>query len=77
MNCTHVAMLTKYKVVRSKDLSKGSRAHRVHGSWLQVNKDGSGYVLSASCLVVIDVDSLQLEVGVAMVVASWVDTVLV
>ena len=28
-------------------------------------------------LVVVDVDSLQLEIGVTMVCASWVDTVLV
>ena len=72
-----VAKLTEYEVVRSEDLSEWSRAHRVHGSWLQVDKNGSRHVLPASCLVVVDIDSLQLEVGVTMVGASWVDAVLV
>lgn len=37
--------LTKHKVVWSEDLSKGSRANRVHGAWFQINKDGSGNIL--------------------------------
>ncbi len=28
-------------------------------------------------LIVVDIDSLQLEIGVTMVCASWVDTVLI
>lgn len=35
-------VVTKDEVVWSKELSKGSRAHAVHGSWFQVDQDGSG-----------------------------------
>lgn len=38
-------VLTKYKVVRSEDLSKRSRADWIHGAWFQIHKDGSGHIL--------------------------------
>ena len=69
--------LSKHKVVRSEDLTKGSGADRVHRSWLQINKDCSRNVFATTCLVVIDIDPLQLEVGVAVVGAGGVDAMLV
>ena len=69
--------LSKDKVVRSEDLTKGSGPHTVHGPWLQVHEDGPGHVLASTGLVVVDVDPLQLEVRVPMVGASGVDTMLI
>ena len=69
--------LTEDKVVGTEDLSERSGAYRVHGARLQVHQDGTGNVLAAGGLVVVDVDPFQLEVRVAMVGTSRVDTVLV
>ena len=49
----------------------------VHGAGLEVHQHGAGHVLAAARLVVVDVDALELEVGVAMVGAGGVDAVLV
>ena len=69
--------LPEDKVVRSEDLPEWSRPHRVHRSRLQVDQDGPGHVLAAARLVVVHVDPLQLQVGVAMVRAGGVDAMLV
>lgn len=69
--------LTENEVVRSENLSERSRPYGVHGAGFQVDQDGSGDVFSTSSLVVVDVDSLQLKVGISMVGTSWVDTVFV
>ena len=44
---------------------------------LQIHKDGAGDVSATGGLVVVDVDALQLEVGVPVVGASRVDAVLI
>ena len=69
--------LSEDEVVRSEDLSERAGPHRVHGSGLQVNQNCSGYILAAGGFVVVDVDPLQLKVRVSVVVAGWVDAVLV
>jgi len=69
--------LAEHEVVRSEDLSEWSTSHRVHGAWLEVDEDGARHVLAAGGLVVVDVDSLQLQIAVAMVGSGWVDSVLV
>ena len=69
--------LSKHKVVWSKDLTIGAGPDAVHGAGLEVDEDGPGHVLAATGLVVVDVDPLKLEVGVAMVGAGGVDAVLV
>lgn len=69
--------LTKDEVVWSENLTEWSRSDRVHSTRLQVDQNGPGYVFAPSSLVVVDVDALELEVRVAMVGPSWVDTVLV
>merc|ERR1711997_1433138 len=69
--------LSKDKVVRSEDLSEGSRPDTVHGARLQVDKDSPWDVLPSSSLIVVHVDPLQLEVTGAIVAAGGVDTVLV
>ena len=59
--------LSKDKVVRSEDLSIGSRPDTVHGARLQVDKDSPWDVLPAGGLIVVHVDPLQLQVGGATV----------
>lgn len=71
------ARLTEHEVVRTKDLTERTRAHRVHGARLQVDEDGSRHILAARRLVEVDVDALELQVRVAVVRASRVDAVLV
>ena len=69
--------LSKHEVVRSEDLTKWSRSDRVHGARLQVHQHSSGHILATAGLVVVDVDSLQLEVAVSMIGSSGVNTMLI
>ena len=69
--------LSKHKVVWSEDLTEGAGPDAVHSAGLEVHEDGPGHVLAATGLVVVNIDPLQLEVRVAMVGASGVNTVLV
>ena len=71
------AGLSEHKVVRSEDLTEGAGPDAVHGAGLEVHEDGPGHVLAATGLVVVDIDPLKLEVRVAMVGASGVNTVLI
>ena len=69
--------LTENKVIGAEYLSVGSWADRVHGTGFQIDENGSGNVFASGGLVVVHVDPLQLEIAVAMVGASGVDTVLI
>mmetsp|Transcript_16805 Transcript_16805/g.48628 ORF Transcript_16805/g.48628 Transcript_16805/m.48628 type:complete len:267 (-) Transcript_16805:32-832(-) len=71
------ARLAEDEVVRPEDLPEGARPHRVHGARLEVHEHGARDVPAARRLVVVDVDALELEVGVAVVGAGRVDAVLV
>ena len=54
--------LSKNKVIWSENLSERARSDTVHGSRLQVHKDGSGYILATAGLIIVYVYSLKLEV---------------
>jgi proteasome assembly chaperone (PAC2) family protein len=69
--------LTEDEVVGSEELTEWASTDGVHGAWLQVHEDGTGNVTATGGFVVVDVDSLELEVGVTVVGASWVNAVLV
>jgi hypothetical protein len=69
--------LSEDEVVWSEELSEWSSSDGVHGTWLEIHENGSWDVTSSSGLVVVNVDSLQLEVGVSVVGSSWVNSVLV
>ena len=49
----------------------------VYCARLKVHKDGTGDIMATAGFIVIDIDSLKLEVGVTMVSTSWVNAVLV
>ena len=70
-------VLAKDKVVGAEELAKGTGANRVHGSGLQVHQDGAGHIAATRGLVEVHVDALQLQVGVTVVRARGVDTVLI
>mmetsp|Transcript_41678 Transcript_41678/g.63685 ORF Transcript_41678/g.63685 Transcript_41678/m.63685 type:complete len:400 (-) Transcript_41678:46-1245(-) len=69
--------LSEDEVVGSEELTERSGSDGVHGSGLEVHKDGSGNVSASGGLVVVDVDSLKLEVGVTVVGTGGVNAVLV
>ena len=69
--------LSEDEVVGSEELSEGTGSDGVHGTGLEVHKDGSGDVSSSGGLVVVNVDSLKLEVGVTVVGTGGVNSVLV
>ena len=69
--------LPEHEVVGAEDLTEGAGPHAVHGAGLQVHQHGAGHVLAAARLVVVDVDPLQLQLGLASVGAGGVDTMLV
>merc|ERR1719291_44284 len=69
--------LTEDEVVGSEELTEGTSTDGVHGAGLEVHKDGTGDVTATGGFVVVDVDSLELEVGVTVVGAGGVNTVFV
>lgn len=71
------AGLSENEVVWSEDLAEWSGSDRVHGAGFEIDENGAGNVLAAGCLVVVNVDALQLEIAVAVVGAGSVDAMLV
>merc|ERR1711966_108213 len=71
------AGLAEDKVVGAEELTEWAGTHRVHGTRLEVHKDGARHVATAGGLIVVHVDTLELEVGVTVVGTGRVDTVLV
>ena len=69
--------LAEDEVVRSENLTEGTSTDRIHRSWFEIDEHGSGDVLAAGSLIEVDVDSLQLEVGVAVVGTGRVDAMFV
>jgi len=69
--------LTEDEVVWSEELTEWSSSDGVHGTWLEIHENGSWDVSTTSGLVVVNVDSLELEIGVTVVGTGWVNTVLV
>merc|ERR1712195_454235 len=59
--------LSEDKVVGAEELTERSSADGVHGTGLKIHEDGAGDVTTSGGLVVVDVDSLELEIGIAMV----------
>jgi len=69
--------LSKNKVVWSEDLAEWTGSDGVHGTWFEIDEDGSWDVFAAGGFIVVDVDSLKLKIGVAVVGSGWVDSVFV
>merc|ERR1719326_166978 len=69
--------LTEDEVVGSEELSERSSTDGVHGSWFEIHEDGSWDVSTTGGFVVVDVDSLELEIRVTVVGTGWVNSVLI
>merc|ERR1711881_274693 len=69
--------LTEDEVVGSEELTEGTSTDGVHGTRLEVHKDGPGDETTTGGFVVVDVDPLKLEVRVTVVGTGGVDTVLI
>merc|ERR1719199_1326789 len=69
--------LSEDEVVWSEELTERSSSDGVHGSWLEIHEDGSWDVSSTGGFVVVDVDSLELEIRVTVVGTGWVNSVFV
>ena len=69
--------LAEHKVIGAEELAEGAGADRVHGTGLKIHEDGTGHIATTGGLVKVHVDALELEVGIAVVGAGWVNTVLV
>jgi hypothetical protein len=69
--------LSEDEVVGSEELTERSGSDGVHGSGLEIHEDGSGDVSATGGLVVVDVDSLELEIGVTVVSTGGVNTMFV
>jgi hypothetical protein len=69
--------LAEDEVIGAEELAEGTSADRVHGAGLKVHEDGTGDVATTSGFVVVHVDALKLEVGVAVVGACGVNAMLV
>ena len=71
------SILSEYKIVRSEELTKRSRSHRIHCPGFKVHKDGSRDVSASSGFIEIDVYPFKLKVRVPVVSASGIDSMLV
>ncbi|CAA6662650.1 unnamed protein product [Spirodela intermedia] len=71
------AILTENEVIWAEDLAIGACAEAIHGAGLEVKEHSAGHVAASAGLVVVDVDPLQLQVGLADVPAGGVDAVLI
>jgi hypothetical protein len=69
--------LSEDEVVRSEELTERSGSDGVHGTGLEIHEDGTGDVSATSSFVVVNVDSLKLEIRVTVIATGWVNTVLV
>jgi hypothetical protein len=71
------AGLAEDEVVGTEELTEGASTDGVHGAGLEIHKDGAGNVTATSGFVEVNVDALELEVGVTVVGAGWVNAVFV
>ena len=69
--------LSEDEVVRPKERAVRAGADAVHGAGLEIHQHRSWHVLAAAGLVIIDVDPLELQVGLALVGAGGVNPVLI
>ena len=69
--------LTENKVVGTEETAERTRANSIHGAGLEVNEDGARDIFVCTSLIVVDRNTLKLEVVVALVLAVVLDPVLV
>ncbi|KAL0297667.1 UNVERIFIED_CONTAM: hypothetical protein Sradi_6818800 [Sesamum radiatum] len=63
--------LPEDEVVGPKDLTEWPGPDAVHGPWLEVHEDCSGNKSATAGFIIVDVDALKLEIGVALGSGRW------
>ena len=71
------AGLAEDEVVGPEYLAVGTGSDTVHGSGLEINEDRTGHILVGADFVVVHVDTLELEVVVALVETVRLNAVLI
>lgn len=61
----------------AEELAERTGTDRVHGAWLEIDKDGTGHILATGSFVVVHVDALELEVRVTVVGTGGVNAVFI
>jgi len=69
--------LSEDEVVRSEDLAVGTSSDGIHSTWLQIHEYASGHVSASGGFVEVNVNSLQLKIGISLVSSGGVNTVLI
>ena len=69
--------LTEDEVVGAEELTEGAGADGVHGAGLEIHEDSARHITATGGLVVVNVDALELEIGVTVVGAGRVNAVLI
>jgi len=69
--------LTKDEVVRAEKSSKRTRTDGIHGSRFQIDQNGAWNIFVCTNLVVVNGDTLKLEIIIALVLTVALDTVFV
>jgi len=69
--------LAEDKVIRAEELTERTSTNGVHGTRFKIHEDGTGHVSATGGFVEIDVDALQLKVGVAVVGSGRINSVLI
>jgi hypothetical protein len=69
--------LSEDEVVWAEELTEWSCTDGIHGSWLEVDEDGTWYITSAGGFIVVNVDTFNLEFRVSAELAAWVNSMLV
>uniref|UniRef100_A0A2P2J4Q6 Uncharacterized protein n=1 Tax=Rhizophora mucronata TaxID=61149 RepID=A0A2P2J4Q6_RHIMU len=68
--------LSENKIVRPKNLAIGACPDSIHSARLKVHEDSPWYIPATVCLIVINVDSLKLDIGITLVTSGGLDVVL-
>ena len=68
--------LAEDEIVWPEDLAIGPRSDAIHGAGLEIHEHGPRDIAAAAGLIVVDIDTLDLDVGVADVATGGVDAVL-
>jgi hypothetical protein len=71
------ATLTKDKVVGSEEVTEGTGSDGIHGTWFEIDEDGTRNVLVRADFVVVDRDALELKIVCTHIGTFSVDAVFV
>ena len=66
-NLKQLTCLSKYEIVRTKQLSKWTCSHCIHCTWLEIHEDCSRNVSTTSCFVEVNIDTFKLKIRIAVI----------